>query len=780
MKLKEFSISRYGPLSETDKVLLNNFNLFWGKNEIGKTLTIDALVKLLLDSKSKIFDRIDRVEEKPEGYIIIEGKAGKEIKLPEKGILTDILELTPAECNNIFIVRNSNLSIAQELEEEGEFYVSITDKLTGLQTEEIAKINKELLNIGKLTPSGGFKNVKGEKLKKRLERAEEIIDEDIDAIRDQIEENKYDEIEERIAEITKNKKNIREQVKGLEDARNREKYEKGKNELVELEELRENLKGLQVYDDKTQQTWRDQKKNKGFYIEQKENEKKYLKKNEDKLEAVTKELKEKQAKFKTLQKRKEKIDEEYKPNLKRLRKKKADLANKEAKTKLVNIFGIGSIILLIISLITLNFRPELNFLPYLIGIFTFTGIISGILRYLETRQRALVEKLFTFNKLELAKFDLAADNLKGVLSKLQKFADDFSEKEEKLNELRSDKKKFEENIRQSKNEKIPEFDKKIRAAEEKIDEIKLESGVKTIEKFGEKLKLRQNIEESMRDSRIILGDIFGKRKNELEENILYWNNEITQIEHYEDKALGISYSEDKLTDLKENRENLDKELDELSNKMKRIKDNLREVEREVNDILELDEDEYLHCKTAVDLDEVRERLRNFIKENHRTKEDVWAAKNLFEQIESEEKEKVAELFGDNSSVSKYFSEITDGLYLKVNFDQEKEQINVVRKDHTTLSADKLSGGAYDQLYLSIRLALGEKLLKGAKGFFIMDDPFIKADPVRLKRQMEMLKKIAKIGWQIIYFSSKGEIIDVLKEAIDSKEINYREIESSFS
>lgn len=780
MKLKEFSISRYGPLSETDKVLLNNFNLFWGKNEIGKTLTIDALVKLLLDSKSKIFDRIDRVEEKPEGYIIIEGKAGKEIKLPEKGILTDILELTPAECNNIFIVRNSNLSIAQELEEEGEFYVSITDKLTGLQTEEIAKINKELLNIGKLTPSGGFKNVKGEKLKKRLERAEEIIDEDIDAIRDQIEENKYDEIEERIAEITKNKKNIREQVKGLEDARNREKYEKGKNELVELEELSEKLKDLQVYDDKTQQTWRDQKKNKGFYIEQKENEKKYLKKNEDKLEAVTKELKEKQAKFKTLQKRKEKIDEEYKPNLKRLRKKKADLANKEAKTKLVNIFGIGSIILLIISLITLNFRPELNFLPYLIGIFTFTGIISGILRYLETRQRALVEKLFTFNKLELAKFDLAADNLKGVLSKLQKFADDFSEKEEKLNELRSDKKKFEENIRQSKNEKIPEFDKKIRAAEEKIDEIKLESGVKTIEKFGEKLKLRQNIEESMRDSRIILGDIFGKKKNELEENILYWNNEITQIEHYEDKALGISYSEDKLTDLKENRENLDKELDELSNKMKRIKDNLREVEREVNDILELDEDEYLHCKTAVDLDEVRERLRNFIKENHRTKEDVWAAKNLFEQIESEEKEKVAELFGDNSSVSKYFSEITDGLYLKVNFDQEKEQINVVRKDHTTLSADKLSGGAYDQLYLSIRLALGEKLLKGAKGFFIMDDPFIKADPVRLKRQMEMLKKIAKIGWQIIYFSSKGEIIDVLKEAIDSKEINYREIESSFS
>ena len=97
-----------------------------------------------------------------------------------------------------------------------------------------------------------------------------------------------------------------------------------------------------------------------------------------------------------------------------------------------------------------------------------------------------------------------------------------------------------------------------------------------------------------------------------------------------------------------------------------------------------------------------------------------------------------------------------------------------------LPAEKLSGGAYDQLYLSIRLALGDKLLKGKKGFFIMDDPLVKADPDRLQAQIQILKKISELGWQVIYFSSKGEIKDALKEDIKGGTINYVEVEGIFS
>jgi uncharacterized protein YhaN len=73
--------------------------------------------------------------------------------------------------------------------------------------------------------------------------------------------------------------------------------------------------------------------------------------------------------------------------------------------------------------------------------------------------------------------------------------------------------------------------------------------------------------------------------------------------------------------------------------------------------------------------------------------------------------------------------------------------------------------------LSIRLALGEKLLKGDKAFFILDDPLIKADRKRLQTQLNLLKHISELGWQIIYFTAKDEVRDALKEQISAGSIN---------
>jgi len=117
---------------------------------------------------------------------------------------------------------------------------------------------------------------------------------------------------------------------------------------------------------------------------------------------------------------------------------------------------------------------------------------------------------------------------------------------------------------------------------------------------------------------------------------------------------------------------------------------------------------------------------------------------------------------------------------EVEFIPEEKKIQVRLKDGNTLDVEKLSGGAYDQLYLSIRLALGEKLLKGTQGFFIMDDPFIKADRERLERQLDILKKICEIGWQIIYFTAKDEVVELLKADIEEGRVNYIELQDIFA
>jgi exonuclease SbcC len=84
----------------------------------------------------------------------------------------------------------------------------------------------------------------------------------------------------------------------------------------------------------------------------------------------------------------------------------------------------------------------------------------------------------------------------------------------------------------------------------------------------------------------------------------------------------------------------------------------------------------------------------------------------------------------------------------------------------------LSAGTYDQLYLTIRLGLGEQLLKGNKGFFIMDDPFVKSDMDRLKKQIKLLKKISKTGWQIIYFTAKEEVKELFERDIKNNKISF--------
>jgi uncharacterized protein YhaN len=48
----------------------------------------------------------------------------------------------------------------------------------------------------------------------------------------------------------------------------------------------------------------------------------------------------------------------------------------------------------------------------------------------------------------------------------------------------------------------------------------------------------------------------------------------------------------------------------------------------------------------------------------------------------------------------------------------------------------------------------------------MDDPFVKADPLRLRKQLSLLKELVSLGWQIIYFTAKAEVSEELASDIE--------------
>jgi uncharacterized protein YhaN len=65
------------------------------------------------------------------------------------------------------------------------------------------------------------------------------------------------------------------------------------------------------------------------------------------------------------------------------------------------------------------------------------------------------------------------------------------------------------------------------------------------------------------------------------------------------------------------------------------------------------------------------------------------------------------------------------------------------------------------------------LLEGQNGFFIMDDAFISSDDKRIIQQIDLLKTILDMGWQIIYFSAKKDTIGLLSKATQNKVVTLK-------
>ncbi|HMA68295.1 MAG TPA: hypothetical protein VKN74_00350, partial [Candidatus Mcinerneyibacterium sp.] len=96
------------------------------------------------------------------------------------------------------------------------------------------------------------------------------------------------------------------------------------------------------------------------------------------------------------------------------------------------------------------------------------------------------------------------------------------------------------------------------------------------------------------------------------------------------------------------------------------------------------------------------------------------------------------------------------------------KIKVKDKMGKILDPEQLSGGTIDQLYLSVRLAMGMKIFNDSKVFFLFDDPFIKSDIDRLKTQLDILFKLADEGFQFFYFSAKKAVLDFVEKSKNSE------------
>lgn len=115
-----------------------------------------------------------------------------------------------------------------------------------------------------------------------------------------------------------------------------------------------------------------------------------------------------------------------------------------------------------------------------------------------------------------------------------------------------------------------------------------------------------------------------------------------------------------------------------------------------------------------------------------------------------------------AEAEQHFAFLTNGRYRKINLDQSGDGLWVERSDGLSFSAEEVSRGTAEQIYVSLRLALADHTFEDDSFPLIIDDSFVNFDGVRTKRMLELLKKVSEKR-QIFFFTCHQHVLEHFTE-----------------
>ncbi len=779
MNIKQLFIKTYGPIKDKDYEFKPGFNLLYGPNERGKSLTFDALVKLLLGKTSKKFEAINRVDDEPGQYGSFVGldkpNADKKlIKLQGKTTLTDLTGLTASECQNLFLIRNSNLSISQDLSNQDQFLTNLTDRLTGLKTAVISELKQALRDTNHLTDkTDKFANTKdSQQLATRMDLADTLT-QPTGKLTQLVAQDKklhWSELEAAALSASYQLKNVELELEQLETAKKIQEANSIKTSLTQAKTLKQELTNLkEINQDKLDRL----KQNQTRITTLKENEqelKKEVKQKEQQLKLTKKELTKTEKALSKASQPHQQVATEYQPALNQLQSQLAQTRS-EQNQKTWQIGLLGSSGLLILSLLAYMLQPA-GLIIGLVIIFSLATVTTAVKYFLQIQQQQQIKTNFEELKLGLAQYGIEGKKIEQLLQQLQKFSNQFQALQQTKLRLSIEVKQVQEDLSELKDRKQRQLTSKINQLKQELVVILDEAAVKKIAEFAIKLKKKNETNTKYQQQVALLTEKLGKPTGWRVDEFIFWQQELVKrfpnqnsLKNKTTQSIQINYRPEKVEQLKQLRLDLSNQLDQQKQQLTQFKEQTKELERLINQIL-IERTEPMLCESMADLRQAQNEIIEFIHSHQQRRQDVIATINILNLIQRQEKQKVGELFGLDSTISRQFKQITGNRYAQVFFDQDENCLKVETAEGKFLNPEQLSAGTYDQLYFAIRLGLGQKLLSDEPGFFIMDDPFIKADEARLHQQLDMLLDLTQQGWQIIYFSAKKEVENYLIDKAD--------------
>jgi len=645
MKIKEICVQRYDILRPFSAKFDKNVCIIFGPGGSGKTLMIDAILKMLLGGNASGLIRHQGIDEMPAGYMVIE-KDGEEYKIDTEKHLSDIpgLELDPVDLKNIFVIQDADLHIT----EEDKFYGRVTGKLIGVRTGDIRNVKDEVRRRGRLTPGLELVDKHPLKIGQKARDAKEL--------RQNVQEYIHEADSSGISSLEKQKFDIEWEARALEEKITLLEKAKKKLEFDKLEtslsKAKNHLKALEEMPDKN-----------GILTLG------------GKLSDSRKDI--------------EKV-----PSLER-----------EANSWKTRFAYISvSTAIAFAALLAFGFEMPSIIIPAILLVIT---IIS------------------------LLKWQQSDKSLSNIAIKRQSI----------VNEA------LDHGIRANTAEEVGV---EISRISKEIDEE--EAGFNQ-----EKGILREQFEIDDSDRQQFLGKI---------------ENALTKLRSNIDHTITVEYDPDELEKAQLQRKSNSERLNQVNKDLQEHQETLADYSEQALKLQFSDEFSSFKLDFEIrNLDSLRKLTQWLDEYIGHIENDARLSREAFEifgELESKEEAKSEELFGTDSEASKIFKDITHGMFEEVNYDSSTAEVLVKRSQRKKpQKVSELSRSEWTQLYMSIRVALGESLLKGKEGFFIVEEPFIHADHERLIREFGLVKNLSKRGWQTFYFTAKDEIKDELPKHTDA-------------
>ncbi len=773
MRIKHVHVFRYGPLPAFQRAL-GGFTLVHGPNERGKTLLLDAIFRLLFKRDLKRtawriggpFGNLGRVEESPEGYLVLD-VAGRERKLGPKDTLasTTQLDITPDDFRNVFLVRDSDAT----LNEATSYFNSVSARLTGMRTGEIDRlmrgVQKHALMRSATVDSKFSNRAEDEKLSDRIDGTTALIEE-IETTMAQLVRDDFDETALELARATHKADRLQRELARFEDVRLRERYRRALDALDAWQSHQQHLAAHQPVEAQLVRDWQ-----RG--VVQSDHLQARLRTEQDQrnraasdvgrlrsqVEKVRQLIEPTEAHFAELKSR-------LGPLMERYQFFRAEHMRTRSGSKLIKWFMFGFLVLALVAVAGYLTTPSTT-IAIVAGGFATVSLALGAALIRVGRSAARVEALRDQLTQLGRSVNLGAESVNDFQSALEDVSGDLEAQRAELKTLET-RLAVEDGELKRADERLQQLRADVAEGEARLAEFVATSGAKTLPELQARAEQQRRHDHAAREklsaARTLLGDSFDPAQH------VEWRDRIAGEVATLDASIPESVSAKDAQKLETELAHTNKLVEKLTTQLESGRRRLHALEVRAGELRVLDE--VPRVRSVVELRRLRQDLLAFCQARSDQLIAGQRAVGILQSLRDEEASHVEEMFGANAYVSQLFREFTGGRYTAVTYDIENEQINVRLKDGGDVAVEALSGGAFDQLHLAVRIALGQRLCGDEPGFFLMDDPFIKADSGRLQHLLDCVKRLVAEGWQVVYFSAKDEVADALGKDIASGAVTY--------